>query len=91
MPTKLGQEMVNFYYKNSPFVANLIVKRETLKVAVRINLLPLVIFSYSMVHFGPIITVVLIVSIFILPIFLISFFRRKLRQVEAKELKALTS
>jgi hypothetical protein len=81
MPSKLGRKLVGIYYKYSPFVAELITKNKALKAAVRINLLPLVAFSYSMLHFGPLITVVLTVFIFILPIFLISFFRRKLRRI----------
>ncbi|MCK4814605.1 hypothetical protein KA005_02450, partial [bacterium] len=88
MPCKLGRALVDFYYRHSPFVADFIAKHSALKVAVRINLLPLVAFSYSMVHLGLIITVVIPVFIFALPIFLISFFRRKLRRVEAKDPKA---
>jgi uncharacterized repeat protein (TIGR02543 family) len=81
MPTKLGRKFVELYYKYSPFVVDLIAKHKVLKAAVRIHLLSLVAFSYSMLHFGPLITVVLIVFIFILPIFLISFFQRKLRRI----------
>jgi hypothetical protein len=91
MPSKLGRKLVDLYYKYSPFAAELITKHKTLKAAVRINLLPLVAFSYSLLHLGPIITVVLFVLIFGLPIFLISLFRRKLSRVEAKGPKALTS
>lgn len=89
MPDKLGRVLVNLYYKYSPFVADLIAKHKILKIAVRFGLLPVIAFSYSMVNIGPIITVVLPVFIFVLPIFLISFFRRKLSQVEAKDLKLL--
>jgi chitodextrinase len=78
MPIKLGREIVNFYYKYSPFVADLIAKHTALKFAVRINLLPLVIFSYSMVHFGPIISGIILVSIFVLQVFLVLFLRRKI-------------
>ena len=78
---KLGRKLVDLYYKYSPFVAELIIKHKALKAAVRINLLPLVAFSYSMLHFGPLITVVMLVSIFMLPIFLIPFFQRKLRRI----------
>ena len=89
--SKLGRKLVDLYYKYSPFIANIIAKRKVLKVAVRINLLPLVILSYSMLHFGPIITVIILVFIFMLPIFLVSFFRKKLRRVEPKSPKALAS
>ena len=78
MPIKLGREIVNFYYRYSPRVADLIAKHTALKFAVRINLLPLVIFSYSMVHFGPIISGIILVSIFVLQVFLILFLRRKI-------------
>jgi len=91
MPSKLGRALVNIYYKYSPSVADFIAKHSALKVAVWISLLPLVAFSYSMVHLGLIITVVIPVFIFAFPIFLTSFFRRKLRRVEAKDPKALAS
>jgi len=84
MPTKLGRMLVGFYYKNSPFFSDLIAKHKVLKIMARFSLLPVVVFSYSMLHFGPIITVVLLVFIFILPIFLILFFRRRLSQLESK-------
>ena len=91
MPNRLGREMVDFYYKYSPFVANLIKKHKLLKVVTRINLLPLVVFGYSMVHFSTIITAIMLVFIFILPIFFILFYQRKLRRVEARDPKALAS
>jgi len=77
---KPGHVLVNFYYKHSPFVAELIAKHKVLRIAVRIKLLPFVALSYSMVHFGPIITVAILVFMFVLPISLISFSRRKFRQ-----------
>jgi len=88
MPTKLGRMLVNFYYKYSPSLADLIAKYKILKVAVRINLLPLIAFSYLMIYLGPIITVVMLVFIFGLPIFFITFFRKRMRRVEAKDSKA---
>lgn len=91
MPTKLGRMLVGLYYKYSPFVADLVAKNKALKTAVRLSLLPLVVFSYSMVHFGPIITAVILAFIFVLPIFLISFFRKKLRWMKAGNLRALAS
>ncbi|MCK4782113.1 MAG: hypothetical protein KAV87_00070, partial [Desulfobacteraceae bacterium] len=77
MSNKLGRKLVDLYYKYSPFLANFIAKHKVLKVAVRISLLPLVAFSYSMDYIGPIITAITLVFIFVFPIFLISFFRRK--------------
>ena len=91
MTNKLGRMFVDFYYEYSPFVANLIARHKVLKVAVRFSLMPVIIFSYSMLHFGPIITAIILVFIFILPIFLVSFRQRKTRRVEAKSSKALAS
>ena len=88
MPYKLGRALVDFYYKYSPFVGELIAKNKVLKAAVRIHLLPLVAFSYSMLHFGLLITAVMLVFIFGLPIFFVSFFRRKVSRVKAKDSKA---
>jgi len=85
LPSRLGRMLVYLYYEYSPFVADLIAKHKVLKVVVRINLLPFVAFSYSMLHFGPIITAVMLAFIFMLPIFLISFFQRKVRRVEARQ------
>ena len=91
MPNKFGHALVYSYYKYSSFFANLITKHKVLKVAVRFSLLPAIAFSYSAVHLGPIITAVWVLFIFIFPIFLILFFRRKIRQVETKKPKAWLS
>lgn len=80
---KLGRALVNYYYKYSPFIAELIVKNKALKVAVRVTLFPLVAFSYSMLRFGSVITAVMLAFISIFPIFLILFSRRRLRQTIA--------
>jgi len=79
MPGRIGRKIVDLYYKYSPFAANFIAKHKALKVLVRINLLPLIAFSYSMVHLGPIPTTTILVFIFISLILLISFYRRKTR------------
>ena len=91
MPNKFGRALVNLYYKYSPFVAELIAKHKALKVMVRINLLPFVAFSYSMVYLGPTITAIILVLIFALPGFVILFFRRRVERVRAKDPKALGS
>jgi len=91
IPSKLGRLLVELYYGYSPHVADFIAKHKSLKVAVRISLLPLVAFSYSLLHFGPIITAVMLLFIFGLPVFPILFFRGKMRQVEAKSPEALVS
>jgi uncharacterized repeat protein (TIGR02543 family) len=79
IPTKAGRAFVNLYYKYSPSVANLIAKHKALKVMVRVSLLPLVAFSYSLLHFGPIISAFMPLFIFGLPVFLTLFFRRKMK------------
>lgn len=89
MPSKIGRKAVKLYYKYSPFVANLITKHKAWKVAALIILLPLVMFSYSMLHFGPVITAVVCGFIFVIPIIPILLCRRKMRRVEAKDPKVL--
>lgn len=84
MPGKLGRMLVNFYYKHSPLVADLIARNKALKVVVRISLLPLVAFSYSLLHFGPIITAVILVLIFALSIFFAWFYRRRMKVYRAR-------
>jgi uncharacterized delta-60 repeat protein len=74
MSNKLGREFVELYYKYSPFVANFIAKHKVLKLIVQVNLLSLVIFSYSMVNFGPIATGGILLLIIMIPIFL--YFRK---------------
>ncbi len=77
MPSKLGRTLVNLYYTYSPVAAEIIAKNKALRIMVRINLLPFVALSYSMLHFGPVITAVMLLFIFLIPIFLIRFQRRK--------------
>jgi uncharacterized repeat protein (TIGR02543 family)/uncharacterized delta-60 repeat protein len=73
MPSKFGRMLVGLYYKYSPSAADFIAKRKVLKVAVRVILLPFIAFSYSVLHFGPIITM-------IMPLFILAFWR-KVRQI----------
>ncbi len=82
MPSKFGRSLVDLYYKYSPYVAELIEKNKVLRMMAWINLLPLVAFSYSMVNFGPAVSAVMVVFVFVLPVILISFFRRRLRRKE---------
>jgi len=84
MPSSLGRKFVSLYYKYSPFAANLIAKHKVLKIVVRIYLAPLVAFSFSMLHFGPIIIGIMLAFIFMLSIVLISLFYRKLRRFQKK-------
>jgi len=77
IPKTLGHKFVDFYYRYSPFLANIVAKHKALKIAVQINLLPVVVFCYSMVHFGPIITAGILLLIIGLPVFFGYFYRRK--------------
>ena len=87
MPSKLGRTLVELYHKYSPYFADLIVKNKVLKIAVQINLMPLIVFGYSMVYFGPTFTIVMLILIFALPVLFMSFYRKKLSRLEAEELK----
>jgi len=72
IPNGFGRKLVELYYRYSPSIASFIARHKVLKIAVRINLLPLIVFSSLMVHFGPIATA--IVTVFML-VFLILFMR----------------
>ena len=84
MPSKLGSKLVKLYYKYSPFAADFIAKNKVLKVVVRISLLPLVVFSYSMLHFGLVFTTFMFLFVSLLPILPILFCLRRIRRVEAR-------
>ena len=75
IPYTLGRIFVRTYYKYSPPLAQFISKHEILKIAVRIGLLPLIGFSYSMLHFGLVITLTMLVILLGTPVFLVSFYR----------------
>jgi len=70
MPHKLGRECVDLYKKYSPFIANGIAKHKAMRIFVQVNLTSLVIFSYSMVHLGQIVTGGILMFIFAVPLFL---------------------
>lgn len=88
MPGKLGRALVDFYYKNSPFAADLIAEHKLLRAAARLNLIPFVALSYSMLHFGPIITAFMLLFIFAIPIFFVRLYKRKANIFHAKIRKA---
>jgi len=71
---RFGREFVDLYYKYSPFIADLIAKKKSLRVIFQINLTPFVVLCYSMVHLGPIVTGGLLILVLLFPIS--SFFRR---------------
>lgn len=56
MKNSIGQKFVETYYKLSPQIANIIRESETLKWITRILLTPVWIVSYSLVHYGILIT-----------------------------------
>jgi len=91
MPSKFGRVLVDIYYKYSPSVADFIMKHKVLKAAVRFSLMPVIIFSYSMLHFGLVFTTFMFLFIFLLPIPPILFCLRRMRRVEARNPKALAS
>jgi len=68
MSNKLGRKFVELYYEYSPFVADFIAKHKVLKLIVQVNLLSLVIFSYSMVHLGPSATLFIFIFIVLLSV-----------------------
>ncbi|MBA7709639.1 hypothetical protein ES703_118561 [subsurface metagenome] len=72
MTNELGRALVNLYYRYSPSFAEIIAEHRVLKIAVQVNLMPLVILSVSMVHLGPVDTVAMLLIIFMAPIFLVS-------------------
>jgi hypothetical protein len=76
---RVGCTFIKIYYKYSPFVADFITKHKALKAVVRISLLPIVAFSFMMLHLGPAITTILLIFIFGLPFFLFWCHKRKLK------------
>lgn len=68
MRSKHGRGFVELYYRYSPRIAEIISQHKPLKVAVRLHLLPLIAFSYSMVRLGPLMTAFLVIFIFGFPI-----------------------
>jgi len=78
MPSEFGRKIVGFYYRYSPFMANIIAKNKALKVMVRINLLPIIVISYATLHLGPMITTALLIFIFMLPVLIIWRYQRNL-------------
>ena len=83
LKNSVGRGFVRFYYEVSPPLADYIKEHESLKTAVRIGLMPLVAISYYALHFGPIITLTMLVVLIAIPIFLVSFYRRKARSYKA--------
>jgi len=53
LPTKAGHAFVEFYYRYSPPIADVIAKHDSLKCMVRIALMPLIGVSYVLLHTTP--------------------------------------
>ncbi|MBN1842347.1 MAG: fibronectin type III domain-containing protein [Deltaproteobacteria bacterium] len=77
LPCASGRMFVKTYYAYSPPIADFIARHDTIRAAVRIVLLPTVAFSYSMLHVGPMLTLIIIVFVMVLPLGLSWLFRRK--------------
>lgn len=77
MSSRAGRKLVNLYYKYSPHIAELITNHKALRTVVRIWLIPFVAMGYSMVHFGPVKTTIMLVLTSMLPFFFVWFYRRR--------------
>jgi uncharacterized delta-60 repeat protein len=84
MPQRLGRALVDLYYKYSPSLASFIAKHKPLKIVAQINLLPLVIFSCSMLYLGPVFTGFILVFIITLPVFFVLIYRRRVKKPSKK-------
>jgi hypothetical protein len=81
--SKLGRSLIGFYHKHSPRLAAIIARYRVLKFIVRICLFPAVAFSYSVLRFGPVMTVIVFVFILTAPNLLFWFLRRRRRRLLA--------
>ncbi len=74
MPNGFGRKLVELYYIYSPSIANFIAKHKLLKVAVRINLLPMIAFSFLIVNFSPAATSIVLIFMLVFPILFMRFY-----------------
>jgi hypothetical protein len=63
MPFKIGRIFINAYYTYSPPVANFIAEHNILRVMVRWSLIPLIGFSWMLLHLGTVPTLLLLILI----------------------------
>ncbi|NVM20461.1 MAG: hypothetical protein HWN68_01600 [Desulfobacterales bacterium] len=83
LKNSVGRRFVRSYYEVSPPFADYIKGHESLKAAVRFGFIPLVAISYSTVRFGPVITLSMVVVLLVIPVCLVSLYRRKARSYRA--------
>jgi len=74
MPNGFGRKLVELYYRYSPSIANFIAKHKLLKVAVRINLLPMIAFSFLIVNFSLAATAIVLIFMLVFPILFMRFY-----------------
>jgi len=79
VPSHPGRRVIEFYYRHSPLVADLISRHAVLRAVARIHLLPFVSLSYAALRLGPGISAGMLFLIFLFPIFLVFFRKRKKR------------
>ena len=82
MSSRPGRMFVKLYYKYSPRIAELISNHKVLRTVVRIWLIPFVAMGYSMVHFGPVKTTMMLALTFMPLFFFVWFYRRRNKQSE---------
>jgi len=83
LPHTLGCVFVRTYYAISPPIANYVSRHETLRAVIRASLLPLVAFSYSMLHLGLTLTLTILAFIALSPVGLHWLYQRKKRSHKA--------
>jgi hypothetical protein len=64
MPNSIGRAFVKAYYRYSPPMANFIARHDTLRTMARWSLVPLIAFSWMLLHFGTTSTLLFFVLMF---------------------------
>lgn len=77
--SKAGRMLVEYYYRYSPDVADLISRHAALRASARIHLLPFVVLSFAVLHLGPGNLAILLISLVVFPIFLVLLRNREKR------------
>ena len=82
MSSRAGRKLVSLYYKYSPRIAELITNHKVLRIVIRIWLIPFVALGYSMVHFGPVKTTMMLVLSIMPMFFFVWFYRRRNKHLD---------